>query len=799
MAARISDRISARNLANDEPIQAYEADGVTVVDLLKVNASDQISIAVDGQDVVIGGTVNARNIATDGAKLDGIEVSADVTDTANVVGALTAGTNITIAANGTIASTDTNTTYSIGDGGLTTNDFTNADHTKLDGIAIGANNYTLPAGYATETYVGTQISNLVDSSPAALNTLNELAAAIGDDANFSTTVTNNIATKLPLAGGTLTGNLNVTGATTINANIANPLTINATLDGIAYSEIFNISTGASAAAYFGIVTQNLANSGTIRSGMFFDSSNHLNFINGEAGGAGIVLDDNNAVTMAGALNVSGNIEASERVRLGNNKLLQARNQADTQWRSVLKVDTNNDLIIGSSATPITLNVDTNVTGDVKASGAFTRSLYNSGYLEGGYNNVGASSTDTGPIYIIGSGYQPFATTLNNMYGIGYAHTNASFINFTGQSGWGMYVASAGVAKVWLGSDNGVISSTGEHYVGANKVWHAGDAVVAATATSALRFMSTSHNGTYHLVNNWDNTYWHITSNHGGQNNVRVARADTAGSATTATTATALTAGAKTIAGNLTVGNTTSSNIYMQDTDEGYRTLHCNSNRIGFLTAAGAWSAYSTDAGVWSCDVGLTVTGTSNLGGGLIIGRVATSATVAANNDGGSMSIRGNTTKPAVISFHRAGAYAVNFGLSTANKMELGGWSASSIKHTWDFAGNYTATGNITAYSDIRIKENIEVIPEALDKVCQLSGYTFDRTDFAPDAETGVMPETRQTGVIAQEVLKVLPEAVAEMDDGKLTVAYGNMVGLLIESIKELKAEIDTLKTQLDIS
>ena len=61
------------------------------------------------------------------------------------------------------------------------------------------------ASYATQSYVGTQISNLVDSSPAALNTLNELAAAIGDDASFSTTVTNNIAAKLPLAGGTLTG------------------------------------------------------------------------------------------------------------------------------------------------------------------------------------------------------------------------------------------------------------------------------------------------------------------------------------------------------------------------------------------------------------------------------------------------------------------------------------------------------------------------------------------------------------------------------------------------------------------
>ena len=59
--------------------------------------------------------------------------------------------------------------------------------------------------YATQSYVGTAISNLVDSSPAALDTLNELAAALGDDPNFATTVTNSIATKLPLTGGTLTG------------------------------------------------------------------------------------------------------------------------------------------------------------------------------------------------------------------------------------------------------------------------------------------------------------------------------------------------------------------------------------------------------------------------------------------------------------------------------------------------------------------------------------------------------------------------------------------------------------------
>lgn len=110
------------------------------------------------------------NVFTDAdhTKLNAIEASADVTDTANVVAALTAGTNVSIAANGTISSTDTNTTYSVGDGGLTTNDFTNADHTKLDGIAASANNYTHPnhSGEVTSTADGATViaDNVVDEA-----------------------------------------------------------------------------------------------------------------------------------------------------------------------------------------------------------------------------------------------------------------------------------------------------------------------------------------------------------------------------------------------------------------------------------------------------------------------------------------------------------------------------------------------------------------------------------------------------------------------------------------------------------
>lgn len=102
-------------------------------------------------------------------------------------------------------------------------------------------------------------------------------------------------------------------------------------------------------------------------------------------------------------------------------------------------------------------------------------------------------------------------------------------------------------------------------------------------------------------------------------------------------------------------------------------------------------------------------------------------------------------------------------------------------------GGVLAAGNVTAFSDRNVKTDLQAIPNALDKVCELTGYTYERTDgdFA-----------RQTGVIAQEVKEVLPEAVESYNvDGeeRLGVAYGNMVGLLVESIKELKAEIEELK------
>lgn len=95
----------------------------------------------------------------------------------------------------------------------------------------------------------------------------------------------------------------------------------------------------------------------------------------------------------------------------------------------------------------------------------------------------------------------------------------------------------------------------------------------------------------------------------------------------------------------------------------------------------------------------------------------------------------------------------------------------------------TAIGDVTAFSDERLKENITTIPNALEKVMSLRGVSFDKDG------------NRNIGVIAQEVEQVVPEVVKTEDDemGTKSVAYGNLVGLLIQAIKEQQAEIDSLK------
>ena len=112
----------------------------------------------------------------------------------------------------------------------------------------------------------------------------------------------------------------------------------------------------------------------------------------------------------------------------------------------------------------------------------------------------------------------------------------------------------------------------------------------------------------------------------------------------------------------------------------------------------------------------------------------------------------------------------------------------------DVTGAITATGDVTAFStsDKNLKQNIVNIDSALDKVSKINGVYYDWTEEALEKNKHLKDE-KEVGVIAQDVEKVLPEIVATRDDGTKAVKYERLCALLIESVKELKQEIELLK------
>ena len=117
-------------------------------------------------------------------------------------------------------------------------------------------------------------------------------------------------------------------------------------------------------------------------------------------------------------------------------------------------------------------------------------------------------------------------------------------------------------------------------------------------------------------------------------------------------------------------------------------------------------------------------------------------------------------------------------LSTAPSTELMKIEAS---------GNVTISGTLTELSSIKLKENITPIEGALSLISNINGYTYDRIDG-----TAKM----RAGLIAEEVNDVIPNVVQHDKEGNpLGIQYTNLIAYLIESIKELKAEIDILKSK----
>ena len=163
------------------------------------------------------------------------------------------------------------------------------------------------------------------------------------------------------------------------------------------------------------------------------------------------------------------------------------------------------------------------------------------------------------------------------------------------------------------------------------------------------------------------------------------------------------------------------------------------------------------------------------------------------NDKGQVT-GGNTTPPASNSglLQQVGVFNSSNTLSGSAGLTYGA-SMPGGPVTLAVTGVVSATGDVIAFSgsDINLKTNIEPITDAVNKIKQISGVTYEwRPEFQDENHSG-----REAGVIAQEIITVLPEAVKTRDDGYLAVRYERLNALLIEAVKELTARVEQLEAE----
>lgn len=648
---------------------------------------------------------------------------------------------------------------------------------------------TIPAGYTDSdvaSYLSTNgygtsssiIASITDSAPTTLDTLNELAAALGDDANFSTTVTNSIGTKWTqdntkisnwdtayswgnhASAGylTLSGSQTITGTKTFSSSGGNVFLLNDT----------NATNSTDANIYF-YFQANGSNLGYVGYGT--SSNNYLYIYNPSA-----------PIYLAGSsVLLRGGYEAWGVDNDGSGSGLDADLWDGNQFSTYLNQD------VKTTSNP-TFN-------DIYWNGA-VRGYEGSNYIgfdprwnESGYN------TNEGV-------YHFYATTAS--------------AGTWGQTGLALY---SGAHYNFLTTKSGDYN----FYTNNNKMWHAGN------DGSGSGLDADTLDG--YQLNGGSGAVGEKIFNNQGRNH----------STTTNFNSTSLRAGVNYIQGGtngptgggqwygfrLGLGNdygtTTGSGshygselywsrkgqsgnnyyLYSRDLENGSWTSWVKMN-AGYADSAGnsnLLSGYSLSTG--GVNVVLRTQANGYIlhqnwiqvgnGTGLYCPNGAyfyndtTYGWFARSSSSSSGSVRLQTSNGTNRGwFYADNAYQQGFLTSG------GGWGLKM-----DNSGNVTATGNVTAYSDIRLKEDIKPLEGALAKVLQLRGVQYTRKDT----------KEKEIGVIAQEIENILPEVVhisdsTAQEEGKETyrdirsVDYGRMVSVLIEAIKEQQAQINELKEKL---
>ncbi len=224
--------------------------------------------------------------------------------------------------------------------------------------------------------------------------------------------------------------------------------------------------------------------------------------------------------------------------------------------------------------------------------------------------------------------------------------------------------------------------------------------------------------------------------------------------------------ASTLAGGIAVNGSSTSSYGVQGT---------STNSVGVVGVS------TNNTGVWGqANTGTAVDGSSTSGVG-VLGR-STSGNGVKGTTGNTIAIyavNNSTDAPAIEGWNQGSGYLYR------------GWSGASpvLKFWVANNGNAWLAGTLTQASDARLKTDIRPLEDTLDKVLRLRGVSY----VMKSDET----KTRRIGVIAQELEREYPELVATDDQGMKSVAYANLTAVLIEAVKQLKAENDALKARLD--
>lgn len=686
----------------------------------------------ESKDEVDAGTTSNTQFATLKQVSQSIERS-DIDDLSNVT--------ITSLADDQILRYDSNTSKWKNETLTLTSSLSALTDTSLSSLAT--NNYLVYNGskwvnraldlssYATQSYVDTAVSGVVDSAPDTLNTLNELSAALGDDANFATTTATNIGTKL-----TKSSNLSdLTNASTARTNLG--LGTAATTASTDYA---TSAQGTKADTAHGWGNHASAGYGTSNfSGAYADLTGKPSLFSGSYNDLSnkptIPTNTNQLTNGAGYITNSGGTEAATA-----STVVKRNSSGDINTRLFRSSYANQSTISGGIAYRVS-------TTD---------------------NYIRFCDSPSAIRSFIGAGTSSFSGSYNDLSNKPTIPTNNN--QLTNGAG---YITSSGTSANSQDSDKQTIHDTRSALLAPNSY---PDKSLYAEFTNQI-------NGSWWsaiTVKGWSDGYaaWQLIGYSSTGSDNRLFFKNSSGS-----------------------GNSWSG---LQEI------WHSGSDGSGSGLDADTLDGVQ-GASFLRSDASDTMSGTLTMTGALV-GRSCTTSTFTSANDAGSLSVRGSTSVPAVISFHRTSAYAVNFGLDTDNHLKMGGWSASSVKHIWRNNGNYLATGNISAYSsDKRLKTNIVNIPKALNKVMSLNGVTFDWKEEVQDL--GFEPDRmhNEVGVLAQEVEAVLPQATSpapfdlENDNGQtvsksgenyLTVQYEKIVPLLIEAVKEQQAQIEELKEMI---